>query len=95
MMIPRSAHFPILIAVSLFVFAALLRFILRRREKRPAAVTLPLPTLVYRLLRPEMRRHSLLAFLLPRPFTSRSLDVLVWHDYLRFLDVPPPKSLMG
>ncbi len=43
MMIPPSAHFPILIAVSLVVFAALLGFILRRREKQPAMVSTRAP----------------------------------------------------
>ena len=131
-MIPQAMRFPILIAVSLIVFIAILYFILRKRATRqpyylialvsavvvvggmvfakvtqnagwpwwiyytvPAAVTLLLPPLAFRMSRAELWRYLVLAF-----FSAPAIHIafsffLDWHDYMPFLRVPSLKSILS
>lgn len=126
-MISQAMRFPILIAVSLIVFIAILCFILRKRETRqpyyvialisgvvvvggmvfakltqnagwpwwiyytvPAAVTLLLPPLAFRMTRAELWRYLVLAFLSAPTIHIAFSFFLDWHDYMPFLYIPSP-----
>jgi hypothetical protein len=125
-------RFPILIAVSLAVFIAILGFILRNRKRRasyylvtlvsavvvvggmifakvtqnagwpwwvyytvPAAITLLLPPLAFRMSRAELWRYLVLAFLSAPAIHVAFAFFLDWHDYMPFMPVPSLKSILG
>lgn len=130
-MISESTRFPILIAVSLVVFAAILRLILRKRIPPPswvvvtivsaivvvggmlfakltqnagwpwwiyytvpAAVTLLLPPLAFRMSSAELWKYLFLAFLSAPVIHVFFSFFFGWHDYMPFLHVPSLSELL-
>lgn len=61
----------------------------------PAAVTLLLPPLAFRLSWPELWRYLVLAFLSAPAIHVAFSFFLGWHDYMPFLHIPSLKGLIG
>lgn len=61
----------------------------------PAAVTLLLPPLTFRLSWSELWRYLVLAFLSAPAIHVAFSFFLGWHDYMPFLHIPSLRSLIG
>lgn len=61
----------------------------------PAAITLLLPPLAFRLSRSELWRYLILAFVSAPAIHVSFSFFLDWHDYMPFLHIPSFRSLFG
>lgn len=61
----------------------------------PAAVTLLLPPLAFRMSRTELWRYLVLAFLSAPAIHIAFSFFLDWHDYMPFLHMPSLKSILS